>query len=84
MGQIWQLQEAKSRLSELVNQAIRDGPQIITRHGDEVAVVISYDEYSRLRKPEISLVEFFRASPLVGIDLDLGRDRSPLRPDVDL
>jgi prevent-host-death family protein len=84
MGGIWQLQEAKSRLSELVNQAIREGPQIITRHGDEVAVVISYDEYSRLRKPEISLVEFFRASPLVGASLNIERDRSPLRPDVDL
>lgn len=84
MSSIWQLQEAKSKLSKLVNKALREGPQIITRYGDEVAVVISYEEYTRLNKPETNLVEFLRASPLVGVDLNFERDRSPLRQDVDL
>ena len=36
----WALQDAKAKLSELVDTAKRDGPQIITRRGvDEVAVV---------------------------------------------
>ena len=84
MSRIWQLQEAKSKLSELVNQVLKEGPQIITRRGDEVVVVISYDEFTRMQKPETDLVMFFRNSPLVGADIELERDQSPLRQDVDL
>jgi antitoxin Phd len=84
MRKTWQLQEAKSRLSELVKQAEQDGPQIITRHGEEVAVVLSYAEYTRLHQPETSLVEFMRSSPLLGEDLDMERDQSPLRQDLNL
>ena len=71
---VWPLQEAKNWLSELVNKAIADGPQIVTRHGEELVVVISKAEYNRLRKSQTSLVEFFRQSPLVGVELDLKRD----------
>ncbi len=74
--QIWQLQEAKNRFSEVVNNALSDGPQIITRRGIEVAVILSSQEYARLKKSQSSLLEFFRRSPLVGVDLDLERDRS--------
>lgn len=84
MGRSWQLQEAKSKLSELINNALREGPQIITRRGEEVVVVISVEEYAHLRKSESDLVTFFRTSPLVGLDLDLERDRSTLREDVSL
>jgi prevent-host-death family protein len=84
MGRTWQLQEAKSKLSELVNRAMREGPQIITRHGHMIAVVIPYKEYARMRSRNTNLVEFFRASPLAGVDLDFERDRSLSRPDMDL
>jgi len=84
MAHIWQLQEAKSKFSELVNKALEEGPQIITRHGDEVAVLLSYGDFNRLRKPETSLVEFLRSSPLAEEELDLERDRSLSRPDVGL
>ncbi len=73
---LWQLQEAKNRLSQVVNNALEEGPQIITRRGKEVVVVISSDEYSELKKSLPSLLEFFRQSPLVGVELDLERDRS--------
>ena len=84
MTRTWQLQEAKNKLSELVHEAQTEGPQIISRHGENVAVVLSYDEYSRLVKPETDLVTFFRSSPLVGVDLDLERDRSSDRTDLSL
>jgi prevent-host-death family protein len=84
MVKVWQLQEAKSKFSELVDNALKDGPQIVTRHGDEVAVVLSYQEYLRLNKPETDLVEFFRASPLMHQELDLERDRSLGRIDISL
>ena len=80
---IWQLQEAKNRFSQLVNRALAEGPQIVTRRGEEVVVILSKDEYSRLQKSRPSLLEFFRGSPLVGAELDLTRDRSRPR-DVDL
>jgi prevent-host-death family protein len=76
MSHIWQLQEAKNKLSELVSEAENEGPQIITRHGEQVAVVLSIDEYSRLTKPKTDLVEFFQSSPLAKVELDLHRDRS--------
>lgn len=41
MGAVWQVQEAKNRFSELIEQALTQGPQLITRHGRAVARVVS-------------------------------------------
>jgi antitoxin Phd len=79
----WQLQEAKNKFSEVVNKALEEGPQTVTRHGEEIVVILSKDEYLRLVKSQTSLLDFFRQSPLVGIELDLERDQSVPR-DVDL
>ena len=79
----WQLQEAKNRFSEVVKKAIAEGPQVVTRHGEEIVVILSKAEYNRLKKSQTSLLEFFRSSPLAGVTLDLERDPSPAR-DVDL
>jgi len=80
---VWQFQEAKNRFSQVVNKAMADGPQIITRRGEEVAVLLSKDEYERLKKSLLSLVEFFGRSSLVGEPLELERDRTRPR-DLDL
>ena len=74
--QVWQLQDAKNKFSEVVNKALDEGPQIVTRHGKEVVVILSSNEFDALRKSQPSIVEFFRQSPLVGVQLDLERDRS--------
>jgi prevent-host-death family protein len=74
--QIWQLQEAKNRFSELVKRALTDGPQIVTRRGEEVVVVLSKREYEKIKQSQTGLVDFFRKSPLVGVELDLTRDQS--------
>ncbi len=80
---IWQLQEAKNRFSEVINKALGEGPQIVTRHGEEIVVILSKAEYKRLLKSRTGLLDFFRRSPLVGIELDLKRDQS-LPRDIDL
>ena len=80
---IWQLQEAKNRFSEVVNKALEEGPQTVTRHGEEIVVILSKAEYNRLLKSQTSLLDFFRQSPLVGIELDLERDQS-LPRDINL
>jgi len=71
----WEFQEAKNRFSDVVEAALKTGPQTITRRGSAVVVVLSVRDYRRLtRRPE-SLVEFFQNSPLRGVDLDLERDK---------
>jgi prevent-host-death family protein len=78
----WQIQTAKARFSEVFRKARTEGPQRITRQGKEAVVMVAEEQYERLvgksRQPK-NLVEFLRASPLVGLDLDLTRDRSPAR-----
>jgi len=70
MKTIWQIQEAKNKLSEVLDMAIKDGPQEITKRGKKTAVVLSIDEYNRLNHKKGSLAEFFAKSPLREIDLD--------------
>ena len=84
MIQTWQLQEAKNKLSRVVENAVNSGPQIITKHGVEVVIVISCAEYQKMMASRGSLSAFFRGSPLVGADLDLARDISNIRDDIEL
>ena len=74
----WQLQTAKARFSEVFRLARTEGPQRITRQGKEGVIMISDEQYfqltGRAHQPK-NLVQFFRESPLVGIDLDLDLDR---------
>jgi prevent-host-death family protein len=69
----WQLQEAKNRLSHVVESAMHDGPQTITLRGKPAAVVVSFDEYRKLTLPRTGLSQFFRQSPLHGVELDVSR-----------
>ena len=82
----WQLQVAKARFSELFRRARSEGPQLITRQGKEGVVMISDEQYERLvgkaHQPK-NLLQFFRESPLVGVDLDLERDKDEGR-DIEL
>ena len=73
MEQRWQLQNAKNKLSEVIEQACTSGPQVITSRGRDKAVIVSFEAYRKLTAPEGNLLEFFRDSPLVGAQLDLER-----------
>lgn len=74
----WQLQDAKQRFSEVVRSAASDGPQFVTRHGDEVAVVLDIREYRRLRGGAPDFKDFLRSAPdLDGLDLRRSRDPAP-------
>lgn len=73
MNKVWALQDAKNRLSEVVNSAVREGPQTITRRGKETAVVVSIEDFRQLTTSPGSLVSFFRNSPLAGSDVELER-----------
>ncbi|WP_322793296.1 type II toxin-antitoxin system Phd/YefM family antitoxin [Bellilinea sp.] len=80
---LWQLQDAKSRFSELVERTLRNGAQIVTRRGKKVVVMLSYEEYRRLTAPQRNLAQFLLQSPLAGAELNIERDQS-LPREVDL
>ena len=86
VGPGWQLQAAKARFSEVFRLARTEGPQLITRQGKDGVVMMPVEQFDRLaiqaRQPK-SLVQFFRESPLVGLELDLERDKDPGR-DIEL
>ena len=75
MSAAWQIQDAKNRFSEMLERARKDGPQTVTRHGRKVAVVLSHEEFEKLSRPKDSLIDFFRNSPLAGVELDITRSR---------
>ena len=70
MNKSWQLQEAKKKLSELVERALKEGAQVITRRGETVVVVIPYQEYEQMTRPFLVL------------DVGTSRPRQPQIRDV--
>jgi antitoxin Phd len=79
---VWQIQDAKAHFSEVIARACRDGPQMITRHGTERAVVLSIEDYRALvaRKPDF--VAHLLGGPKVE-EFSIERDRDTGR-DIEL
>ena len=74
-GNIWQLQDAKNKFSNLVNSARENGPQIVTKHGREAVVVLTFEDYQKLAKPKTDLVMFFQNSPLAKTGMKISRNK---------
>ena len=68
----WQVQDAKQRFSELIRTAHADGPQVVTRRGEEIAVVIDIAEYRLLKGETAEFKDYLRSGPGFD-DLDLDR-----------
>lgn len=77
----WQLQDAKAKFSEVVDKAVEEGPQTVTRRGKDVVVVVSAEQFELMKKRQISLKDVLRLFPLD--ELELERDKSRPR-DVEL
>jgi prevent-host-death family protein len=71
----WPLAEAKARFSEMIDRALRDGPQTITRKGKQAVVVVSAEEWRRKTRRTGNLAEFFAASPLGSSGLKVKRTK---------
>jgi prevent-host-death family protein len=74
----WQLQEAKSRFSEVVDLTLKEGPQLVTRRGEEAVVILSVNEYRRLSGQTTNLMDCLLHAPR-GEPLVLERSREPIR-----
>jgi len=64
MAGTWKIKDARANFSELVDRALSDGPQVVTRNGKKAVVVISAAEWERRNRRRGDLVEFFASSPL--------------------
>lgn len=73
--QKWQLQTAKAQFSEVFRRARTEGPQHVTKAGKEEVVILSKEEFEMLLARQANnIVDFFRSSPLMGLDLLANRD----------
>jgi len=71
----WQLQQAKTHLSEVIEEAHASGPQIITRHGTERAVVLAINDYRALVAQKPNLFEYLLSGPKVDdFEIEYSRD----------
>jgi prevent-host-death family protein len=61
----WQIQDAKQRFSEMIRAVAQEGPQVISRHGEDVAVVVDIAEYRRLTRPVVDLAEILLGGPKI-------------------
>ncbi len=64
MAKNWQLQEAKNSFSAVVDKALTDGYQVVTRHGEPAVVIMSMVDFRKLKPQAKSLVDFLASSPL--------------------
>ena len=72
-AQIWTVAEAKAKFSEVINRAMSEGPQTITRKGRTAVVLVGAEEWRRKTKRVGNLAEFFAACPLRGSGLKMRR-----------
>ena len=70
---VWQFQKAKTQLSKLIEDAHKKGPQIITRHGAERAVVLSVEEFRTLTANKPNLRDYLLGGPKVD-DFEIPRE----------
>jgi prevent-host-death family protein len=75
----WGVAKAKAQFSALIDRALSEGPQTITRSGRTQVVVVAADEWERKTQRKGSLAEFFRDSPLRNSGIKITRDKSKAR-----
>ena len=75
MNTQWQLQEAKNRFSEVVDDALAHGPQIVTRHGREVVVILAIEEYRRMKQPKGGLLACLQVPAKYAVEIETTRSK---------
>lgn len=68
----WPIKDARARFSDLVDRALQEGPQVVTRNGRKTVVVVAAEEWERRNRRRGDLVDFFARSPLreAGVELE--------------
>jgi prevent-host-death family protein len=81
-AQTWTVAQAKAKFSEVIDRALSEGPQTVTRKGRTAVVVVDAAEWQRKTKRVGTLAEFFARSPLRGSGLKLPRRELPRKVDL--
>ena len=76
---VWSVVQAMARFSEVIDRALEDGPEAISRNGRPAAVVVSVEEWTRKTGRKGTPAEFFAASPLWGSHLEIERAPAGVR-----
>ena len=79
MSSVWALQDAKSKFSAVVNRACEVEPQIVTRRGQPVVVMLAYSAYRKLSSPARSPIDVLLGGPKIDGGLQTQRDKPPAR-----
>jgi prevent-host-death family protein len=79
MQHSWQLQEAKNRFSEVVEEALQHGPQTVTRHGRETVVILAYAEYLKLKPAQPNMLTALQIPQEYRVDLTIERSQELTR-----
>lgn len=79
MSSVWALQDAKNKFSAIVDRACSVEPQIVTRRGTPVAVLVSYETYKAKTSGNRSFLDLLLGGPKVDGGLPISRDKAPLR-----
>ncbi len=75
----WAVARAKAQLSAVIDRALAEGPQTITRSGRDAVVVVSTEDWQRKTRRKGNLAEFFASSPLRGARIRIKRSKAKAR-----
>jgi len=75
MNTSWKLQDAKAKFSQVVDDALKIGPQYVTRRGQEAVVVLSVKEYKKITSTKPPLKEFLLNCPKMDSDFEFQRQK---------
>jgi prevent-host-death family protein len=81
-AQTWTVAQAKAKFSEVIDRAMSEGPQTVTRKGRTAVVVVGAEEWNRKTKRVGTLADFFASSPLRQGGLKLPRRTRPRKVDL--
>ncbi len=71
----WKLQDAKAKFSQIVEAALSNGPQFVTRWGKEAVVIVSVKEYEKLISKKPTLKEFLLNCPKIDDNFEFERQK---------
>ena len=75
METTWKLQDAKAKFSKIVENALKLGPQFVTRRGRKAVVVVSVEDYEELVSNKPSFKDFLLNGPKLEIDFEIERNK---------
>lgn len=75
MNTSWKLQDAKAKFSQVVEKALKTGPQYVTRRGQEAVVILSVKEYQKITTKKPTLKEFLLSCPKMDDGFEFERQK---------